>query len=201
MKSISSNSAKDLFQRISKGDAVAYTIIFNQYFDPLYRNAIKILKSELWAEEIVQDVFLQLWANRQTADAIDAPASYLFKTTLHRCFDRIRRQQLEAKAQYLVNQIMHGPSTIYQQNEYDLNLVKKCIAEAVEQMPPQRRQVFLLRKEKDISYEEIAIELNISRNTVRNHMVKALQDIRSHLQAKGALLFLLLPVFSFLKKN
>lgn len=201
MKSISSNSVKDLFLRMSQGDAVAYTIIFNQFFEPLYRNAVKVLKSEFWAEEVVQDVFLQLWLNRQGAGGIDAPEAYLFKVTLHRCFDRIRRQELEAKTQYLVNQIMHGPADVYQQNEYDLNLVKNCIRQAVRKMPRQRRQVFLMQKEQGISYEEIAGSLGISRNTVRNHMVKALQDIRSHLQDKGALLYLLLPVLGFLKKN
>ncbi len=94
---------KELFSQIARGDVSAYTIIFDNYFDRLRWRALKLLKSEFWAEEIVQDVFMTLWNNRENLIDIDTPSSYLFTMTSNRCFDRIRRQKLEIEMQYVVS--------------------------------------------------------------------------------------------------
>lgn len=156
-----------------------------------------MLKSEFWAEEIVQEVFTQVWTSRSKLAEIESPAAYLFKITANRCLDRIRRQELEIKMQYLVNKALTREANTFQENSYDLNLIEKLIKEAVQQLPAQGKLVFELHRNKGLSYQEIADQLQISKNTVRNHMVKALHFIRSYLRNKGELTLLLFSVWYF----
>jgi RNA polymerase sigma-70 factor (family 1) len=186
-----------LFTRIANGDGTAFTELFRQYFEPLKWNALKMLKSEFWAEEIVQEVFTQLWDNREKLAAVESPAGFLFKITANRCLDRIRRQELEIKMQYVVNKALHRDTNSFQENSYDLDFIEKLIKEAVQQLPEQGRLVFELQRNEGLSYQEIADRLGISRNTVRNHMVKSLHFIRTYLRQKGEIFVLLFCVWYF----
>jgi RNA polymerase sigma-70 factor (ECF subfamily) len=189
------HTEKELFARIAQGDGHAYSQIFRRYFEPLRSNAFKLLKSEFWAEEIVQEVFLHLWLGRKQLVEVELPASYLYRITANRCLNRMRRQELEVKMQYLVKKVLHGTGDVRQENSYDLKRLEILVAEAVEKLPEQQRRIFLLQQEKGLSYQEIADCLGISKNTVRNHMVRTLQNIRCHLQQSGELFLLLFSVW------
>ncbi len=191
------HNGRQLFIRIAHGDGIAFTELFRTYFEQVKWNALKLLKSEFWAEEVVQEVFMQLWTNRHQLAAIDSPEGYLFKMTSNRCIDRIRRQELEIKMQYLVSKALHSETDTIQENLYDLDQAEKLIGEAICQLPEQGRRVFELHRDEGLSYQEISTRLNISRNTVRNHMVKNLQSIRSYLQGKGELYLLLFSFWYF----
>lgn len=189
-----SQDDKALFVAIANGDGESFTILFKRYFDRLKWNAVKMLKSEFWAEEVIQDVFMQLWSNREKLIDIESPSAYLFRITTNRCLDRIRRRNQEIKIQYLLNQTFSAEPDSLQQNSYDLRLIETVINEAVRQLPEKGRQVFELQRTRNLSYPEIADRLGISKNTVRNHMVKSLHFIRGYLAEKGGLSFV---IFSF----
>lgn len=190
-------NSRQLFIRIADGDGVAFTELFRSYFEQVKWNAWKILKSEFWAEEIVQEVFMQIWTNRDQLAEISSPDGYLFKITANRCIDRIRRQELEVKMQYLVSQALHKEMDTFQENRYDLHHVEKLIGEAIQLLPEQGKLVFQLQRNEGLSYQEISTRLNISRNTVRNHMVKNLHLIRSYLQEKSPVYLLLFSLWYF----
>lgn len=188
----------ELFRLISEGDGKAFTKLFDRYFEQLKWNAFKLLKSEFWAEEAVQEVFMQIWTGREKLVAVTSPAAYLFRVTANRCFDRIRKQEVEIKIQYLLNNNMiRQEAASSQQHLYDVNVLERLIREATEQLTPQQKQVFELQRNKELSYQEIADQLGISRNTVRNHMVKALQFIRTYLGQRGEFFLLLFSAWYF----
>ena len=195
MDNYGSLTEKELFARIAAGDGQAYAKIFRRYFEPLRANAHKLLKSELWAEEIVQDVFLHLWDRRHGLADVESPASYLYRITANRCLNRMRRRELETKMQYLVSTALHGSGDSRQENTYDLQRVETLIAEAVARLPEQQKRIFLLQQEDELSYQAIADQLGISKNTVRNHMVRTLRSIRQYLQQKGSFFLLLFSVW------
>ena len=188
---------KELFIRIAEGDGAAFTQLFRNYFEQLKWNASKILKSEFWAEEIVQEVFMQVWTNREKLAEIESPAGYLFKITANRCIDRMRRQELEIKMQYIVSKALHKETDTVQENLYDLDLIERLIREAIQRLPEQGKLVFELHRNEGLSYQEISNRLNITTNTVRNHMVKDLHVIRSYLREKGQLYLLLFSIWYF----
>lgn len=156
-----------------------------------------MLKSEFWAEEVVQEVFMQLWANREKLTVIEAPAAYLFRITANRSLDRLRRQELEVKMQYVVNKALHRDTVNFQQNSYDIEYLESLVTEAVRQLPEQGKLIFELQRKEGLSYQEIADQLGISKNTVRNHMVKTLHFIRSYLRQNGEISVLLFSVWYF----
>lgn len=180
-----------LFARIAEGDDVAYKQAFDRYFDPLKWYAYKLLNSEFWAEEVVQEVFVQLWTKRSQLSSLEAPQAYLYRMARNRCFDRIRRQRLEVEMEYLVSTVLHGTAHSYQQGRYDIQQFEAYIREAVDTLPEQGKKIYQLQQEEGLSYQEIADQLQISRHTVRNHMAKTLQTIRAYLLNKGLLWVLL----------
>lgn len=189
------HNSKELFVRIAAGDGKAFSEVFRIYFEQVKWNATKMLKSEFWAEEIVQEVFMQVWTNRDKLNQIEAPANYLFKITANRCIDRIRRQELEIKMQYFVSKALHKEENSFQENLYDLDHTERLIKEAIQLLPAQGKLVFELHRNAGLSYQEISAHLQISRNTVRNHMVNNLNLIRSYLREKGQLYLLLFSVW------
>lgn len=188
---------KVLFTGIANGDGGSLTVLFKRYFDRLKWNAVKMLKSEFWAEEVIQEVFMQLWTNREGLRDIEFPAAYLFRITANRCLDRIRRQKQEIKIQYLLNLARSDAASTPPQNTYDLQLIETLVSEAVQRLPEKGRQVFELQRTGDFSYQEIADRLGISKNTVRNHMVKSLRFIRGYLAEKGEIFLFIFSCWYF----
>lgn len=186
-----------LFERIGKDDPKAFQELFDSYCHKLKWHAFHIIKSEFWAEEVVQDVFTNLWAARESLAEIENPGAYLHKMTGNRCLDRIRRHRLEMEMQYIASAVVHGGSSAFQEGQYDLQLIKLYIKEAIDVLPEQRRLIYLLQQEEGLNYQQIADRLQLSRNTVRNQMSKSLQAIRSHLQQKGPFILIIGGVYYF----
>lgn len=182
---------RSLFARIAEEDAGAYQAVFDLYYDRLRYNALKFLKSEFWAEEVAQEVFLQLWDERKKLPEVDNPAAWLYRIVSNRCLNLLRRQERELRAQYTIQLSAHSASS-YQQSSYDLEVVRKLIKEAVDALPEQQRRVYQLRQEEGYSYKEIAALLEISPNTVHNHLARSVQSVRNYLLANGDFSFLLL---------
>lgn len=194
-----SNSIQDqhLFRQIAEGDAVAFSKLFRLHYSALHTNALRILKSEFWAEEAVQDAFVQLWASRDTLPDIGAPKSYLYRIVANRCFDRLRKNDAEIRLQYGINILATQNATVAQQHGFDLAVLQGLINQALEQLPPQQQQVYRMQYTEFLSYQEIADKLGISRHTVRNHMAKAIQAVRAYVVEHGGELMGLLLTFRF----
>jgi RNA polymerase sigma-70 factor (ECF subfamily) len=165
--------------------------MFERHFAPLRWYAYRILNSEFWAEEVVQDVFVQLWIRREQLSEVTSPSVYLYRMTRNRCFDRIRRKQLEVEMEYVVSSVLHGNASTSQDSQYDLKRLEALIHNAIKELPEQRRKIYELQQEEGLSYQEIADRLQISRHTVRNQMAKTLQAIREYLLENGPLWLLL----------
>lgn len=195
MSNTSTNKDQALFLQIAKGDESAFTEIFNKYSNLLYWHAYKLLHSEFWAEETVQDVFLQLWTTKDHLKQVDSPQSYLYKLVANKAFDKIRRQELEVKMQYFVQQQLHPEDDMDANAKADKQNREQLFEAAIQSLPEQRRLIFRLKYQQDLSYEEIATQLNISRHTVRNQMAAALKSVRTYLLDKTDLLLLLISCY------
>lgn len=184
MEQNSIHSDKELFARIARDDAYAYTTVFDLYFDRLRYSALKFLKSEFWAEEVAQEVFLHLWDDRSKLLEVDNPAAWLYRIVSNKCINLLRRNELELRAQYIIHQsaLQTQPG---QGSAFDYALVSKLVKEAIDQLPPQQRRVYLLKTEEGYSYKQIAEELGVSPNTVHNHLARSVQSVRKYLIEHG----------------
>src|SRR4051794_34109223 len=98
------NRDRELLSRIGEGDAVAFGDYVRTYTDSLYSYILKITKSEPWAEELVQDVWLQVWLARKEFAVLENPVAYLHRMGQYRSIDWIRRNKRELKLQYAIRQ-------------------------------------------------------------------------------------------------
>lgn len=176
---------KILLKQIGSGDEHAFRAVFDFYKLAFYGAAFKMTRSAHLSEEIVQEVFVTIWVKRQLIAGAIRPENYIF-TILHNCiyaqFRRIARER-QLKSQ-LKKEQEEGEDLI---ESLLLEKENKAILEnVISQMPPQQRLVYKLAKQEGWSREEIAQGLNISPNTVRNHLAAAVEFLRSYFKKGGA---------------
>jgi len=175
----------------------AFSTLFQIYSKALYWHALKLMHSEFWAEELVQDAFVQLWMKRSSLSDIENPSAYLFRIVANKALDRIRRHELEIKMQYVAANALHNVTGEAPGKQDGWDSIKELLNTAVERLPDQRKRIYQLKYKEGYSYEEIAEKLSISKHTVRNHMAKALEDIRSFLLEHRDFLLLLLYMIGY----
>lgn len=174
--------------RIKEGDEYFFNVIFEKYRDQLFGYLYRVSKSKEVSEEIVLDVFLKLWNGREVITEIQNLEAFLYKVAHHKAIDFFRAaKRSPALQQALWEIITEAPSA----EQADSRLLHKntaaLIRDALNQLSPQRRKVFELRNNEDMSYAEIAATMDLSTNTVRNHLAAAVQFIREYLQKNNAL--------------
>jgi len=139
-----------------------------------------MIKTEAQAQEITQEIFIKLWRHRDKLAPIEQPEAYIFAIAAHHTLDHIRKRLNENK---MLQRLAARLSSAHNDTEEQLLLKDKeaLVQQAIDQLPPQQKAVYLLSRQQGLSYEDIAREMDISPNTVRNHLVKALQSIRAWL--------------------
>jgi RNA polymerase sigma-70 factor (ECF subfamily) len=138
---------------------------------------MSILKSSEEAENITQDVFFNLWVNREKIERESSVKYYIFTIAYNSAISIIRRKLKDAHfLDYLKSLQDLNQEPVNLQVEYN-DLVER-LNEIINNLPVRQREVYLLHKEEGLKYSEIAERLNISVNTIENHMSRALKTIR-----------------------
>ena len=151
--------------------------IFKKHEARLYLLAHRLTKSDLYTKDIIQEVFLKLWEHRAELHTIKNIEAWLYKATENKIIDLLRKAAADRRLRdALWNNITRQESqTESQVISKDYNHVMQ---NAIEKLPPQRKLIYYMNKEEGMSYDEIASQLSISRNTVRNQLADAIQSIR-----------------------
>jgi RNA polymerase sigma-70 factor (ECF subfamily) len=198
LASLEKYTDQQLFRLIASGSEAAFAELFRRYDRRIYPFVLKMIKNSMMAEEITQEIFIKIWRHREALAVIDQPQSYIFTIAARHTLDQIRKQLNENR---MLQRFSASLNPAHNDPE-ELLLLKDMsalIQRAVEQLPPQQRSVYELSRQKGMSYEEIGQQLNISPNTVRNHLVKALAAIRIWLEQQDQLPLLLVACLSVLK--
>jgi len=172
---------KKLLKRLQKGDAQAFTLLFRKYWATLFDMAYKRLQSKEQAEEIVQELFLDVWQRRATLSLSHSFFTYLSAALKYKILNQIRAEGVKNKHLLHIKtrqQVLAHP--IEEKLFYDE--LNSAYEEAVGQLPERCRTVFQLRRNEQCSFQEIATQLNISVSTAEKHMVKALKLLRTDLK-------------------
>ncbi len=189
------NDERELLSLLLTGSEQAFEKVYKLYSSRLYGNLLKLVKSEAEAKEILQDVFMKIWDNRQSIDIEKSFHSYLFKIAENKVYDFFRKAARDKKK---VAQLIALATTEYISGEEiilaDGNAA--ILEKAIESLPPQRQQVFRLCKLEGKSYKEVSELLGISVSTISDHIVKATKAIRGYFEDnEQALLGLFVMVF------
>ena len=186
---------KDLLLQVAAGDERAFKKLFDLYKERFYAVALKMTGSDQVAEDIVQDVFMKIWNKRESLADIDNPSSYLFTVVYRLVYHHYRKVALERKLLQVVPTLKDAVNTtdemVLAHESYNL------ISQAIKKLPPQQQLVFKLCKQEGLSREDVARQLQISPNTVKNHLAHALKFVRAFLQSSYIILMI---TFWLLKK-
>ena len=192
----SSSDEKELLLLLLKGNEQAFEKIYKLYSARLYGNLLKLVKSEAEAQEILQDVFLKIWENRQSIDMEKSFRSYLFKIAENKVYDffrKVARDKKRAAQLIALATNEYVPVGELLQSDEKTAMLEK----AIDALPPQRQQVFKLCKLEGRSYKEVSELLGISVSTISDHIVKgATKSIRDYFENNDqALLSLFIVAF------
>lgn len=180
-----------LLELIRKDDRVAFTELYNRYWDKLFTVAMHRLNDEHEAEEVVQEVFLSLWQRRLTIELTHSLNTYLSVAVKYRIINHLDKQF--RKKQHIEHLAIHAPREQDSTSQWLLEKeLRTQLEQSISRLPEKCRIVFLLSREQNKTNAEIAAELNIAEKTVEAHMTKALSTLRQTLNITIPLLLYLL---------
>ncbi|HNY01750.1 MAG TPA: RNA polymerase sigma-70 factor [Bacteroidales bacterium] len=174
--------------------------LFRTHYTGLCRFAIGFVKDEEAAREIVQEAFVNLWEKRHTIDPARPVRTYLSTSVRNRCLNHLRDKRKFSAGLLEIEDLPAG-ALVHQPDRVAEKELHQRITSAIGSLPDKCREVFLLSREQNLRYSEIAERLQISVKTVETQMTKALQHLRRHLSDYLPLMLLpavlsWLPLFS-----
>ena len=170
---------KELLIQIAAGCESSFRKIFDYYRTRIYAYALHLTENESIADEVLQEVFLKVWINRQSLLKVSNFKAWLYVIARNHVYDalkaiareRISRKELSATFSYSSNNVEY----ILLNKEYE-NLLQQ----ALNQLSPQQRLIYNLSRQTGARHADIAGKLKISSNTVKTHLVHALRTIRTY---------------------
>jgi RNA polymerase sigma-70 factor (ECF subfamily) len=164
---------------IKKGDEVAFLAVYNQFHTKLFHYFLKRTRSKEAAKDLTQQSFIKLWQSKHTLSEEHLPDVQFFTIANSVFIDHLRRQAVERKYQHqLMQDGLEELSTLvcHAHTDYESSNYLDAVAE---DLPPVRKNVFMLKVAKGYSNKEIAEQLSVSIKTVEDHYSKALKHVRS----------------------
>ena len=179
-------SDQELTALLRQDDHVAFTAIYNRYWDKLLAISYNHTRDRSLAKEIVQNLFISLW-NRKDNLAIENLANYLgtaIKFAVFKEYYRKQKREASLVGKLTTNDEYHIEDAI------EAKFLQQYISGIVETLPEKCRLVFKKSREEHKSNATIAKELAVSEKTVEMHITKALKTIRAELKSSGAILLI-----------
>lgn len=155
----------------------SFRIFFDEHYQRLCSYAFSFLKDEESCEDIVQDIFIKIWSNRQDLIGSEQLKFYVFSAVRNNCLTRLQKNK-KYRVVEMNDEDEVGEINIKLDPEDEKANPTELIAKALDRLPPKCREVFLLSRIGNLTYLQIADNLGISIKTVENQMGKALKILR-----------------------
>ena len=186
---------KNYAKLLKKGDMLAFDVIYKKYCKRLYGFVIKFIKQKEDAEEIVQEVFLKIWESREKIDIYSSFEAYLFTMAYNITINLLRKRINQDRYIAHLKSIQTVDEAADTIDEVEYKELAAKVQSLVTQLTPRQQEIFYLSREKGLTHEEIAKKLNISTNTVKNHLVSTLKFLRSNIDSGFIINILFISLF------
>lgn len=177
----------ELILALKNGDSNALNTIFEEYFPKLMRVAYSLTQDKETSEELCQDVFVYLWKSRKKLEIKTSIKSYLFRAIKNRCYSHFKKTHNDL-IEHSSELTLHAKTDLSADQDVQTLELHLIIEKAISALPEKTRSVFLLSREEEMSYKDIATNLDISVKTVEYHMGNALRQLKSHIEETGYVL-------------
>lgn len=172
---------KSLFKQISAGDEKAFRAIFDLYKVDLYNIALRLTRSHIMAEEIIQELFIGLWVSREHLDKVEDPSSYIYRILLNKISRYARKEATQKNIRAASRNIQ--AATNVTEELVDAHETQRMIDEVLVKLPKTQKMVYRLSRQEGLSNYEIASQLHVSTNTVKSNLYRAIWFIRARLKS------------------
>lgn len=157
-----------------------FEVLFRKFYERLCSYAFTFVADKDACEDIVQEVFVKLWDNRNETDIETSVKSYLYQAVKHACLNSIKHIDVSYNyKKYNQNEIEYDQ--LLDEDTITAKELEERIRLNIENLPPERKKIFILSRYENLKYKEIADQLGISIKTVENQMGKALATLRKEL--------------------
>jgi len=177
LSSLTSNS--ELLNLLKEGDMLAFDAIYERYCKRIFAFVVRYVKSETDAEEIVQEVFLKIWKNKNKIDVYSSFESYIFTISYNSTISLLRKRVTEKKYIDYLKNLQVAENVFELTDEVYYTELNGQIQSLLSELTPRQKEIFLLSREEGLTHDEIAKKLGISSNTVKNHIVTTLNFLRT----------------------
>ncbi|MNJ97234.1 RNA polymerase sigma-E factor [compost metagenome] len=194
MKELYALSDHQLLEYCRNGNDKAFDIIFQRYFKPLYSLSLKYVRNTEIAEELVMDLMMWMWEKRGTDFCPDGTLkAYLFQAMRNSVISFFRRKTLATQPIELYHEETMQDSK-HADHDQIYAEIEACFQKKLGELSPQRRKVYEMSRNEEMTYPQIARKLNLSANTVKSHISFSLNHLRKslheHLDVTGLIILL-----------
>ncbi len=184
---------KDLLSRLRNGDKAAFEHVYHLHKTTLASNLLRVLKSPELVEDVLQHLFMRLWETREHIDPEKPIAPYLYRIGRNLANDIFRKASLDKNMRHrllptIAESYTHIEEAIYREEN------KNLLYSVLDKLPPQRRRIFILCKIENKSYREVSKMLDISKNTINDHIREANIFIRKQLAFRSSAIFMAISI-------
>lgn len=178
MKESIALSDHQLLEYCRNGNDKAFDIIFQRYFKPLYALALKYVRNTEIAEELAMDLMMWVWEKRTVDFCPDGNLkAYLFRAIRNRIISYFRKKTLATQPLEFYHEET-VPDSVQADDNQVYAEIEACFKKNLSELSPQRRKVYEMSRDEEMTYPQIARKLNLSANTVKSHMSFSLNHLR-----------------------
>ncbi len=174
---------KDAIRSLSQGDIAAFDYIYLKYHQPVYNNILRMVHTPEIAQDLLQEVFLSLWENRQKIKTDSLAGGWLFVVSYNKSHSYLRKKIKESFVEipdYAIETLVADHTDLQKETQFALQTA--IIDDAVNKLPNRIRQVFKLCRYEGKSYDEVAHIMGISTQSVKDYLKQSIPLIKAHVK-------------------
>ncbi|NML23858.1 sigma-70 family RNA polymerase sigma factor [Pseudoflavitalea sp. G-6-1-2] len=194
MQPITSNIDRSLFARIAEGDEQAFEQLYHSYLPELYPVIMQVVRTELVVKDIIQEVFLYLWMDREKLSGIEEPRHWIFRMAYNRSYSWVKKQIVREKAAADMQQAQQNISTEETEDAIAFSEASRLVQEAIGQLAAKSQQIYRLSREEGLKPAAIADLLQMDVQVVKNSLYRSGKTIKTYLATRG----IIIPIALFI---
>lgn len=176
---------KILLDAIAKGSAQAFSILFDKYWNLVYTNTLTLVRSVPLAEDLTQEIFFKIWETRDKLEDIDNFKTWLYVVGRNRVVSEMRKKVASSGEDRLeeLTDRYELPSL-----ELEMKDTYRLILDGIGSLPKKQQQIFRMSRFEGLSHQQIAQQMGISRETVKWHIVTAINTLKNYLHHQNRII-------------